>query len=266
MSTKPGEGQSGPLSLALGVDCLFVSTRAARKVDQSAVGGTDGDFLLRGDGDGWGYNLGLLYRPNRTFRLGFAYRSAIDVKIKGEANLRGIALPLQPLFGGDSFSTAASTRMKFPEIYSLGVGLMPAENWTIAFDLELVRWSSFSDATTDFSTEVPAAGIVDTSVPLQWKDSLQAKVGFEYRRDRQVYRCGYAYIPSFVPDQTLSPDNPDADSHNLHLGGGYVGKRWQVDLAYILGLYRKRTLASGPLAGEFYNRTHLLALSFGWKF
>ncbi|MDF1581401.1 MAG: hypothetical protein P1P74_11590 [Desulfuromonadales bacterium] len=54
---------------------------------------------LEGEGDGWVYNFGLLLKKEK-WSLALAYRSAVDVRVKGEAEISGIAPALQPAFGG----------------------------------------------------------------------------------------------------------------------------------------------------------------------
>ena len=128
-------------------------------------------------------------------------------------------------------------------------------------------WSSFDQAYTDFGTEVPAAGVVDGAAPLDWEDSWQTKIGAEYRHGEAfAFRGGYAYIPTPVPDHTLEPGNPDADSHNLHLGFGYRWGVWTADAAYALGIYEDRKVDNGLVSGEFENTSHFFGLSVGVKF
>lgn len=255
------------LSVALGIDYLIARTQARRRIDQSLFGSGDADSRLEGEGGGWGYNLGLLYRVNERFRLGCAFRSGIEVDIDGEARIKAIAPALQPLFGGERFKTDADTRIDFPEIYSIGLAFDPTPDWTLALDIEWVLWSSFEKVRTDFAAEVPAAGVVDGSVPLNWKDSRQIKFGVDWRLNNNLsLRGGYAFIPTPVPSQTLEAGNPDADSHNFHLGLGYRWGDWFLDGAYALGIYEDRAVDNPAVSGKFENTAHFLALSLGRTF
>ncbi len=64
--------------------------------------------------------MGVLIRDEQTM-IGLAYRSAIDINYTGELNIDGIAPVLQPLFDGSFYTSAITTKTRFPEIYSLGV-------------------------------------------------------------------------------------------------------------------------------------------------
>jgi long-chain fatty acid transport protein len=235
-------------------------------VEQSRLGADDGTFVLEGDGTGWGYNVGVLLGPWRSLRLGLAYRSRIEVDVDGEATITGIAPPLQPLFGGGRFETDADTTLRFPEIYSIGLAWDPTPRWTLAADFEWVRWSSLDRTFVDFEKEVPAAGIVDGSTTLDWRDSSQVKVGAEFRPDEHVaLRTGYAYIRSPVPGGTLEPGNPDANSHNLTVGGGYKWERFWVDTFYMAVIYEDRKVDNDILSGEYKNFAHFLGVSLGYE-
>lgn len=255
------------VSFAFGVDYMFASNQAKRRVDQAMLGAGDASFDLEGEGDGWGYNFGFLAKVNEQVRLGLAYRSGIEVDIDGDARLSGIALPLQAFFGGDRYKTDVDTKLDFPEIYSVGIAYDPHPDWTLALDVECVRWSSFDRLHTDFQNEVPAAGIVDGDTAVEWEDSWQIKFGFEYRLDDQwSLRGGYAFIPTPVPEHTLEPGNPDADSHNIHAGVGYRLGSWTIDGSYAVGFFEDRHVDNSDVKGEFQNTAHYLGLSLGKTF
>jgi long-chain fatty acid transport protein len=221
---------------------------------------------LESDGDGWGYNLGLLVKLTETIKLGLAYRSAITVDMDGDLTLTDIAPGLQGAFGGASYRTSLSIKTKFPDIYSIGLAYSPGEKWTFAADFELVRWKSFDTVELDIHQEVTPI-LVDISVPLDWTDSQQFKVGVDYRYNDQIsLRGGYAYITTPVPDHTLEPSNPDADMHNLTIGIGYRNIGWTIDGYYDLGIYENRRVENVFLEGKYGNRIHLLGLSGGYRF
>ncbi len=254
------------LSIGIGLDYMIVRNNAERMTDQSSFGAGDGKFSLDGEGDGWGYNAGLLLKIGKL-NFAVAYRSGIEVDVKGTAELTGIAAPLQSLFGGSRFQTVARTRMNFPEIWSFGIAYSPTKRLTLAGDFELARWSSFDEGAMDFETEVPGAGFVDSTTSLDWRDSRQLKVGFDYRySDRISLRGGYAFIEASVPDHTLGPDNPDSDQHNFSLGFGYQVGKYVIDYFYNAGFYEKRAVNNSILDGEYENFVHYTGVSLGYRF
>ncbi|MDW7773721.1 MAG: outer membrane protein transport protein [Desulfobulbaceae bacterium] len=258
---------SPSIFVAGGIDYMKAFNKAERAVDQSPAGAGDARLELEADGDGWGYNLGLLFEPAQNFRIGFAYRSSISVDFDGDLNLDRIAPSLQPLFGGSSFQTDIATESEFPEIYSLGFAYLPDKRLTLALDIEWVRWSSFFDARLDIRQEVPAAGLVDTRTLLEWDDSLQIKLGVDYQLTPKNYlRGGYAYVPTAVPDNTIEPGNPDADSHNFSIGFGYQYQKWTADVFYTAGIFEERQVDNTFIRGVFENIVNSVGVSIGYRF
>lgn len=254
-------------SVAFGGDYLQARKEAEMMLDQSPFGAADAKMHVDAEGNGWGINLGILYAVTDQLSVGLAWRSGIKVEADGEARIENIAPAMQPLFGGATYTSTVRTNDDFPEIYSFGVAWHQKPGWTVDLDIELVRWSSFSQSSLDIDQEVPPAGIVDSVTPLDWKDSWQVKVGLDYPvNDTLSLRTGYAYIPSPVPDHTLSPANPDADQHNFSIGLGYRHERIVVDVFYNLGLLEDRTANNTILAGEYSNTIHYGGMSIGYMF
>lgn len=255
------------LSIAAGIDYLHAESISEKMLDQSAVGAGDGRLRLKGDGNGWGYNVGALYRVNDELRIGLAYRSGIRVNLSGDVTLENIAPPLQPLFGGSFYSTKARTSVDFPEVYSVGASLQATKNLLFAVDVELVRWSSFDKIALDVETEVPAAGFTDSTTNLGWGDSWQYMAGVEYGySDRLKLRTGYVYLSRTVPDATLGPDNPDAAQHGLCIGGGYRFDQATIDLFYDLTLFQKRRVETGSLPGTYRSSTSYAGVTISKSF
>lgn len=254
------------ISVGFGADLMYARIDSERMIDQSAVSAQDARTNFEADGLGWGYNAGILVKMNESVRLGFHYRSKIDVDYDGEMKITGIAPALQPAFGGSSFSTDVTTSSTFPEIY--GVGLSYKRNkLTAAFDVELVRWSSFDREKVDLKNEVPAAGVTDGEQVFDWKDAWQYKLGIEYRATGKLsLRTGYAYIKSPVPERTLGPGNPDSDQHNFSVGGGYRFDPWLIDAFYQIALFEQQTVNNDILGGKYNTIIHYGGISLGYHF
>ncbi|HHH36463.1 MAG TPA: hypothetical protein ENK48_06505 [Gammaproteobacteria bacterium] len=253
-------------SLALGLDYMRALNQAENAVDQSALGAPDGRMEMEADGGGWGYNLGLLYRPGGAFSFGIAYRSGIKVDQKGNLKLKDIAPPLQGLFGGARYRTDVRTSVDFPALVDIGIAWRPASRWIIDVDAEWGGWSSFRKATLDLKDEVPAAGLVDSTVRQDWRDAWAYKTGVDYQVNARLsLRAGYAFLNTPVPEATLTPANPDADQHNLSLGLGWRDGPWAVDGFYNYGYFKKRRVDNAILTGDYRSGIHYLGLSLGWK-
>ena len=255
------------VSIGLGVDYLYAQNRAERMVNQSAVGDADGKLSVDADGTGWGYNLGTLLTPGDRFQIGLAYRSAIHVDQKGSAELNTIAPSLQPLFGGGSFKTDFETQLDFPERLTMGFALQAFDRMTISTEVEWIRWSRFDRQDVDFRHEVPAAGFTDLSMDLSWKDTWLLKIGGEYQiSDQLALRAGYAFVQSPVPEETLGPGSPDADSHNISLGAGFRFKRFDLDVFYMAAFFESINVDNDILDGTYCNFAHYVGVGIAYAF
>jgi long-chain fatty acid transport protein len=255
------------LSLGVGIYYLHSFSTAEKMLDQSMFGAPDGKFSLNADGGGWGYNLGILFAPIEKLHFGFAFRSKVSIDQKGEAELENIAPALQPIFGGSHFKTDVETSVALPEIASFGIAYKPATRLTLAFDVEWVRWSRFNQQSIDFKNEVPAAGLSDLLIDLDWNDQWLIKLGLEYYlTENFALRTGYAFVESPVPDNTLSPANPDGDGHNFSIGFGYKIGKWIVDGFYTIEIFKDRDVNNDTLSGEYKSISHFIGFSIGNKF
>ncbi len=255
------------LSLGIGIDYVYALAKAKRKINQSALAAPDGSFEFKESGGGWGFNLGVLYAISDRWSLGAAYRSRIVARERGTVTLTDIAPSLQPLFGGDRFKTDARTTFRFPDDVDPGVAFRPTEKWTLGFEVEWQDWSRFSRSNLDLKNEVPAAGVTDVSVDAEWGSSWIIKSGGEYALSPHIsFRGGYVYYISPVPDRSLSPDNPDANQHNLIAGIGYKQRKLTVDAFYNVGFYVGRKVSNPILSGKYEGITHVVGFSIGYRF
>ncbi len=250
------------VSIGAGISYMMARIEAESRIDQSAVGGQDGTLKMTGQGGGWGYNLGVLFTPSPEWSFGIAYRSSIRIDYDGKVVLSNIAPALQPLFGGNRFRSGISSKCTFPDQLGLGIAYRPSEKWTISVEAERYGWSSLRESKIEVERKVPVAGFTDRRTRLDWKDTLAFKIGAEYRYSKALsLRGGYAYYPSYVPDHTLEPSNPDSDQHNISIGFGHGLGSWLLDFSYNLGLWEDRRVENGILSGRYENTIHYF--SFG---
>jgi long-chain fatty acid transport protein len=253
------------MSFGAGLNVLYSQAKSVSMVNQDSF--ADGEISMEGDGIGYGYNLGVLVKPLDEVSIGIAYRNHIKVKHEGRLEFRGIALPLQPSFGGPSYRTDAHVSTRFPSVLTLGLAYRPTNRITFSLDLEQTLWSSFDKAEVIVEDDVPEAGLVSYSTPLDWKDVWAVKTGLEYKAtDKLSLRAGYFFIPAPVPGHTLEPGNPDADTHNISLGFGYIFTRTFIDFYYTGSIYKDRNVNNPIQKGKYSNSAHMAGLSMGYRF
>lgn len=255
------------LSVGLGATAMRAELKMRRAIDQSLFGAADGTLENTADGVGYGWNVGIMGMLSDSMRLGFTYRSKVRVNLEGDIELGSIAAPAQPLFGGASYKSAMEGNLTFPDVYNLGVAWMPSKTLTFASDIEWIGWSSMDAVTIDVKKEVPAAHFGDVKEPLDWKDVWLAKAGMEWEAWPGIrLRGGYAYAQTYVPGETLSAGNPEANQHNFSVGLGYSRGMVTVDGFYSLGIFEERVVHNPVAKGEFKNMAQYGGLSLTCRF
>lgn len=256
------------LSLAGGPCYLLVKNTAKRMINQSQLSQPDAKFSTDGDGDGWGYTLGGLISPAPGWSIGLYYRNEVKASLSGDAKITGIAPQLQGAFGGTSFKTNMSTDVTFPQAATLGIAWKPNERLTFAFDADWADWNCFEQQKLDFETEVPAAGLTDITVPMDWESSYMYSLGVDYRLTNDLsVRAGYMYGITQVPEDTLSPAAPESDSQCVSLGVGWkIQSNIWLDVFSMAEFYKSRTVHNQILSGRYDNICYFAGVGLGGRF
>lgn len=191
--------------------------------------GTDGAVKVEGDGDAFGFNLGLHYQLTDHTELALGYKPEVDIDLAGDAyfTVPQTAIPLTQM--GLFVDDTVTADITFPEIWSFGLAHR-FQRLTVALDALNVGWSSFQELRIKFDSGQPDA-FVDES----WKDSWRYALGFNYIwSNNLIVRAGYAIDDTPIPDpQHRTPRIPDNDRTWYSAGFTYVmNPNLTIDLAY----------------------------------
>ncbi len=224
-----------------------------------------GDLEVEGTGSGWGYNFGLLWKPHAQWSFGLAYRSRIKLDVDdGDADLM-VSQKAQEVLGLPSHvNTDGSTSITLPDVWSFAVAWKPIPRLTVEVDVDRFGWSSYDELALDFEDETV---LHDEVLPKDWNDVWAYRIGVQYALTQHMdVRAGYTYDNTPIPDETLGPDLPDADRHNLTFGFGWHGERGAVDFAYMAVLFKDRSVSNDHQDGEYRSEAHLFALNVTYSF
>lgn len=255
------------LSIGGGLLYMYSQNTMERMLDQSALGAGDGKISYDGWGTGAGFTLSLLASPFDRFRIGLHYRSRVEITHDGELELEDIAPALRPLFGGDRYKTDAENEQDMPSLVAIGLACDFTDDLTVGMDFQWAEWSVFDTSTLKIDHPVPQAGLMDLTTAMNWEDTWVVSLGAEYRLDEHwTIRGGYFYTENAVPDESVNPATPEADSHTLTLGTGWHSGKITLDAAYVVQLPAERDVENSILSGEYTNTIHTLTLSLGYAF
>jgi len=235
------------LSVGAGIDWMWGKAKL-EKTPVASVGNLY-NSELKGDGDAWGYNFGLLLKPTENFRIGANYRSPFTLKIKdADVNISNTnPAYASGLLGATPSSTKADATVAMPATFALGAAYTIGK-LTVEADADWTFWHSFSSLPITIQNPVPT--LPSTSNPTQWEDVVAFRLGVEYRvTDPLSLRAGFVYDPTPVPASTMGPMLPDSTKLDYMVGAGYKIGAWTIDVA---GMYidkKDRTVSNIRLEG-----------------
>ncbi len=216
---------SPQVSVGAGLVITRADFQQASQIDLSAFGLPEGTADLEGDGFGVGANVGVQARLGATL-LGAVYKSASSIAFDGNARFQVPALAT-PFFPNGGMETS----LKFPQMVIVGVANRAIPRLTLEGDVQWSNWNKLDNQDIRFDNNTLA--VQDTRVLLDWQDTWTFRIGGQYDvTDAVVFRAGYTFDPSAVPDATLSPVFPEPDKHEVNVGVGITRGSWTVDLLY----------------------------------
>ena len=181
-----------------------------------------------------GWNVGFLWEPIESTRIGMHYRSKIVHRLDGTATFSNVHPTLLALTAGAPGVTAlvrqaASAKVTLPETASLHVYHAFNGHWAAHADISWTGWSRFEALDVRFGDGTRSLQ------PQGWDNSMRYSGGITYTHDDALtLRAGAAFDETPIPSATLrTPRIPDADRTWITLGATYrVNQNFSVDLAY----------------------------------
>ncbi|MGR5528670.1 outer membrane protein transport protein [Vibrio alfacsensis] len=174
---------------------------------------------MEGDDTAWGWQVGTAWQINDNNRLGFTYKSEVDLKLEGYAEGIGFGL-----IGRDNgymnLSLPATAELASFHNLTEQLALHASINWT--------NWSSFEKLEAHMET----AGTQMVKVE-NWEDNYRFAVGATYQlQSKLALRTGIAYDTSAVSDKNRTITIPETDRTWLSIGATYD---WTKDFSLDAG-------------------------------
>jgi long-chain fatty acid transport protein len=240
----------------------------------------DVDLDLGGHGDGWGFNVGLLFQPNKQWSFGLAYRSNIDLGYDGHAEYNrhgGVAVldkMVQMAGGPANFShllfpnTRISSDLRLPDTVAFGVMNRSIKNLTLELDVMWTKWDTYDSMDIEFDDMFLLKNYTVRNEK-DWDNVWAIRVGAEYQINPcWVVRAGYIYDQSPVPNRTRSPELAGSDRNDISVGFGYTtpGKTLSVDAAYLISFFEDAHSYQKYLKGKYETTGHVVSVALTYRF
>lgn len=227
---------------------------------------------LNADGWAWGGNLGFMWQPTETVRVGLAYRSQVNHKADGylKSDLETANGTLIKHFQ----SNDGHAEMSAPHVITLTGTWKATEALRLSGLVRWTNWSSFDKLPISGSSLGEATGGLTRkhNAVYNWKDSWLFTVGADYDiNDEFTVRGGVGYEISPVDDDKYrSATIPDTDRLWLSMGATWhASKNLQGDfgIAYLKGIGNKDLYTGNDKVAEFDKLDAILwGAQFVYKF
>lgn len=245
---------SGGLSIMKADLKLRILTQINNPLTNAALASS----IMKYQADGWGlgYLLAGHYKMNEDWNLGFRYLSAADVEMRGTVEDH-----MDPTVG-------QASRMKgdlnLPANFTIGVANSSIDRWILSMDILWTGWSRYERLKIQPRDAGQTKGGID--VNKDWNDTLAYRLGAEYQHsDLLIWRAGYVYDNSPVPDDTRSLELPGSDGHIVSFGFTRRYSVWDLDFGYSYMLLKTSQAGKTSMngVGEFNNGyNHFVSLNF----
>lgn len=226
----------------------------------------DGDVAaqaeLSGKTTSFGINAGLFFTPSNSWSLGLSYRSTINMEMeKGDATFT-----VPNSLKGQFPTTTFHAELPMPGGIQLGAGWQVNERLLLAADLQYVLWSSYKKLNFDFAAET----VPDSNNERNFENTLIYRIGAEYSILPQLLgRLGFAYDPTPIPKNYLTPETPGANKLNYTLGLSYLfTEKVSLDfsLMFIKAIEREDGYGPADFYGTYNSNALLPGLGLNIKF
>jgi long-chain fatty acid transport protein len=248
----------------------FGAIGAAYHLPGFAPGAQDGIATVKGSQWRAGYKVGVLFEASPVFRVGAAYHSAIDFRLKGEVAYQGVPAALAGSFKDGGATPIANQ----PGTAMLGVAWDATPALTLQAEAARTFWSHFQDIRIAFGS-----GQADSLTPEHWQDSWFLALGLTWHpAGAWTLRTGVALDQTPTTDAFRTPRIPDGERFWVSAGAGYAfSKAFSVDLGCSHLFVKNSALAltaspggpdffRGTITGAFHNHVDILALQGRLKF
>ena len=201
---------------------------------------------VKGDSWAWGWNVGVMFQPVETVRLGLAYRSHIAHNAEGHTDVKG------PL----NLTSDMKVRIKTPDTVTLSATWEATDALRLSGTARWSKWSNFRSLNVQ-NLDLAGTKLGTTVGETNWDDTWFFSVGADYKLNGQwTVRGGVAYDQGPVENQYRMAVIPDTDRVWFSGGASYKytdNLTFDFGATYIKGvgdtdLYDK---VGGKKIGEF---------------
>ncbi|MCR9422382.1 outer membrane protein transport protein [Vibrio sp. RM-69-4] len=256
---------SEQLSLAAGVNLVYAEAKLTRHKGALAVftGGSASDNLvgMTGETVAWGWNIGSLYEFNQNHRVGFAYRSAVDLDFDdGEFSSYSSGVATNAVVEG-------RLKITLPAMWEVSAFHQLTDSVALHYGYQRTDWSSFKELKATSSQCTNGECFYKSE---KYEDSGRWSLGSTYQLNSTwTLRAGFAFDEQ-AGEATLSI--PDSDRYWYSAGVSYViSDSLSIDAGFALvksksGTFTETNKLNETLTFESQGTAYLSAIQLNYTF
>lgn len=253
------------LSLAAGINLVYAEAKLTRHKGALAVftGGSASDNLvgMTGETIALGWNIGSLYEFNQNHRVGFAYRSAVDLDFDdGEFSSYSSGVATNAVVEG-------RLKITLPAMWEVSAFHQLTDSVALHYGYQHTDWSSFKELKATSSQCTNGECFYKSE---KYEDSGRWSLGSTYQLNSTwTLRAGFAFDEQ-AGEATLSI--PDSDRYWYSAGVSYViSDSLSIDAGFALvksksGTFTETNKLNETLTFESQGTAYLSAIQLNYTF
>lgn len=233
---------------------------------------SDAKTTMEGDGWGVGINLGLIYQPTTSTRIGLSYRSQVRHSLDGN-------IDVLLANGATLLHKDITADIDIPETLSLSLTHQLSTKVMLLGDMTYTGWDSFEQLKVDFVDGSPSDITKEN-----WSSAMRYSLGLKYTLSPSVIlRTGVARDKTPIDDLYRTSRIPGDNRTWLSFGISYkMSSQLSMDIGYahlwvkdarineeFTGLVNPATgvaAMQGELTGEYDSSVDILSAQLNWRF
>jgi len=232
----------------------------------------DGTLKIDSDDVGYGYNLGVLFQPAKSTRIGVTYISEVKFKFDDVAKIDMPSTIIGDAIAARVNSSKLDLEWTIPQAVNASIYQQLTDKLAIMANVGWQDWSRFGDIDVDLSSvHIDSGKTVDAG----FKDTWHGALGLHYRfAEPWLWQVGFAYDSEPVETKHRSPMLPLDRQYRYATGIEYTYDKditLGLDYTFIDTGKSKIDQNRGPLAGNIVgdydtNYINAFGLRMNYKF
>ena len=242
------------LSVAGGVRLLH--STATVDSEGYVASGITASRTMDGDNNAWGYNLAVSAKPDAKSNISMTYRSNVEMKLDGNAQLT-------TNLGPTVVDTRGNVKVDAPAVFALSGSYFFMDKLTVELTWDRTFWSDYKNLDFNYATSLANPvlyKVFDAPIAKNWKDSNAYRLGLSYKlNEMMTLMAGFAYDQTPVPADTLGFELPDSDAYLFSLGARFkVAPQTELGIGLLYDMKSNRTVDNGQVDGKISDASALL--------